>query len=59
MNNAVEYVRHDPYVSDDGIHVPSQYYVEKGFDPKYKLLMSKDVFIDAYNRWIKGADSYA
>ena len=54
FNDAVEYVFHYPYVDDDGIYVPSQHYVEKGFSPKYKLLISKDMFVEAYNKWVKG-----
>ena len=37
-----------PYVGDDGIYVPYEY------DPRYhKLLISRDLFVEAYNKWIK------
>lgn len=37
------------YVGDDGIYVPYEY------DMRYhKLLISKDIFVEAYNKWIKG-----
>lgn len=38
-----------PYVDDDGIYVPSDY------DFRYhKLLISRELFVEAYNKWIKG-----
>ena len=38
-----------PYVGDDGIYVPYEH------DPRYhKLLISRDLFVEAYNKWIKG-----
>ena len=40
------------YVGDDGIHVPSD------VDYRcYKMLISKDLFIEAYNKWIKGEEN--
>lgn len=37
-----------PYVNDDGIYIPYEY------DPRYhKLLISKELFVEAYNKWIK------
>ena len=57
--SVTEYVLHNPYVGDDGIYVPSEHYVPKGFAPVYKLLMSKEVFVEAYNKWIKGEDGNA
>ena len=38
-----------PYVGYDGIYVPYEH------DPRYhKLLISRDLFVEAYNKWIKG-----
>ena len=35
------------YVGDDGIYIPSRY------DQRYhELLISKDLFVEAYNKWI-------
>ena len=40
------------YVGDDGIYVPSRY------DYRYhELLISRELFVEAYNKWIKN-DSY-
>jgi hypothetical protein len=37
------------FVGDDGIYVPSDY------DQRYhKLLITRELFIEAYNKWIKG-----
>ena len=36
------------FVGDDGIYVPSRY------DPRrYELLISKELFVKAYDRWIR------
>ena len=38
-----------PYVGDDGIYIPYEY------DPSYhRMLISKELFVEAYNKWIKG-----
>ena len=37
------------FVDDDGIYIPHE------SNPRYhKLLISKDLFVEAYNKWIKG-----
>lgn len=59
IDEIVEYVLHHPYVDDDGIYVPSQHYVQKGFSPQYRLLIPKDLFVEAYNKWIKGENNDA
>lgn len=38
-----------PYVGDDGIYIPDSY------DSRYcRMLISKELFVEAYNKWIKG-----
>ena len=37
------------YVGDDGIYVPSRYDFRC-----HELLISKETFVEAYNKWIKG-----
>ena len=49
-----EYVRCYPYVGDDGIYMPCQEYVLDYCDPTYRLVLSKEMFVEAYNKWIKG-----
>ena len=37
-----------PFVGDDGIYIPSPY------DPRYhQCLITKELFVEAYNKWIK------
>lgn len=36
------------YVDDDGIYVPSDYDLRL-----HKLLISRELFVEAYNKWIK------
>ncbi len=39
----------EPYVDDDGIYIPHEY------DPRYhRMLISRKLFVEAYNKWIKG-----
>lgn len=36
------------YVGDDGIYIPYEY------DPRYhRMLISRELFVEAYNKWIK------
>ena len=46
-------IQYHPYVADDGIYVPVYEYQYESDNPLYKLLISKEVVIEAYNRWIK------
>lgn len=49
-----EYVRNSPYIDDEGIWVPCHEYSPKGTASTYTMLISKDLFIEAYNKWIRG-----
>lgn len=51
------YVKQYPYVGDTGIYIPCEEYVQEGFESNYKLLISKEMFVEAYNKWIKGAEN--
>lgn len=51
------YVKQYPYVSDTGIYVPFEEYAQAGCASNYKLLISKELFVEAYNKWIKGAEN--
>jgi hypothetical protein len=37
--------------------MPYQEYVPEGCASAYKLVMSKEMFVEAYNKWIKGEES--
>lgn len=50
------YVKQEPYVDDYGIHVPEKEYVPQGTCGIYKCIMTKEMFIEAYNKWIKNPE---
>ena len=52
-----EYVLNTPYINDNGIWVPCHSYTPKGTASAYKMLISKELFIKAYNSWIKGENN--
>lgn len=47
------YIKQDPYVGNDGIYVPCEEYVPEGCTGFYRCVLTKDMFIEAYNKWIK------
>lgn len=47
------YVKQEPYVDDQGIWMPLELYVPEGCASNYQLAISKEIFIEAYNKWIK------
>lgn len=49
-----EYVEQLPYVDEDGIYIPECRMVLKGTASCYRMIISKEMFIEAYNKWIKG-----
>ena len=51
---STKYVKQEPYVDDNGIWAPYEEYVREGCASDYKLVMSKEIFVEAYNKWIKG-----
>jgi hypothetical protein len=52
----VVYIRKYPYVGEDGIYKPCQEYVPEDCDVAYQMIISKEMFVEAYNKWIKGVD---
>ena len=54
MNQLGEYfVKQEPYIDDDGIYIPMEEYVPEGCASFYKCIMTKKMFVEAYNKWIK------
>lgn len=53
-----KFVKQEPYVGDDGIYVPLEPYANE-YPGMYKLFMSKEIFVEAYNKWIKGDNNEA
>lgn len=47
------YIKQFPYVDDYGMHVPDREYVPEGTESTYRCIMTKEMFIEAYNKWIK------
>ena len=52
--NSRTMVKQEPYVGEDGIYEPIDAYVPEGTASLYKMIISKEMFIEAYNKWIKG-----
>ena len=48
------YVKQEPRINDDGIWAPMEEYVPEGMVSNYRLVISKEMFVEAYNKWIKG-----
>lgn len=51
----VEYVKQYPYVDDEGIFVPIYEYAPEGIESNYRMIISKELFVEAYNKWIKNS----
>ena len=47
-------VKQEPRIDDKGIWVPVREYMPENMVPSYLLLISKEMFVEAYNKWIKG-----
>lgn len=48
------YVKQEPHVDDEGIWAPIEEHVRAGMVSNCRLVISKEMFIEAYNKWIKG-----
>ena len=51
------YTQHFPYVGDDAIYVPAESVTRSDLMPVYKQLITKELFVEAYNKWIKGENN--
>lgn len=49
-----EYIKAEPMINDEGIWMPVESFVPSYCEPAYKLVMTKEMFVEAYNKWIKG-----
>lgn len=47
-----KYIRQEPYVDEEGIHVPVNAYVQEGCASVYRCVMTKEMFVEAYNKYI-------
>lgn len=48
-----KWVKQHPYVDDDGIFVPVYEYAPEGTESLHRMIISKELFVEAYNKWIK------
>ena len=46
------YIKQEPYVDEHGIYVPINEYVPEGTASMYQCIMTKEMFVEAYNKWI-------
>jgi hypothetical protein len=46
-------VKQESKINDEGIWMPWEEYVPEGCASNYRLLISKEMFVEAYNKWIK------
>ena len=49
------YIRQEPYVNNHGIYIPDNEYVPEGCASLYKCIITKEMFIEAYDRWIQSS----
>lgn len=47
------YTENFPYVGDDAIYVPAEPITPNGTASCYKALITKEIFVEAYNKWVK------
>ena len=47
------YIKQEPYVDEYGIYVPVEEYVPEGCESMYRCVITKEMFVEAYNKWIK------
>lgn len=51
------YIRQFPYVGEDGIYAPVKEFVPEGCESAYTCVITKEMFVEAYNKWIKGENN--
>lgn len=52
------YVKQEPYINNEGIWIPVHEYVEEGLESVYRCVMTKEMFVEAHNKYIKGRRMY-
>ncbi len=52
IDRDVKYVQQFPFVDDDGIYVPVNEYAPEGCASNYRCIITKELFVEAYNKWI-------
>lgn len=49
-------VQQKPYVGEDGIYFPTEEFVPEGYASTYRCLITKELFVEAFNKWIKNKE---
>lgn len=48
----INYIKQEPYINDTGIWIPTEEYVPEGYASTYRCLITKELFVEAFNKWI-------
>lgn len=48
----INYIKQESYIDDTGIWIPVQEYVPEGYASTYRCLITKELFVEAFNKWI-------
>lgn len=51
------YIKQEPYIDDTGLYLPCEEYVPEGTASAYRMVISKEQFVEMYNKWIKGEEN--
>ena len=51
------YIKQKPYIDDTGLWIPCEEYVPEGTETAYRMVISKEQFVEMYNKWIKGEEN--
>ena len=51
-----EWIKNKPYVDEDGIYEPCCEYTQEGIASNYKLIIPKEIFIEAFEKFCKNRD---
>lgn len=52
--NTAKWIKAEPYVDEYGIYYPVDSYFLEGYPPAYRLVMTADMFREAYKKYIQG-----
>ena len=51
------YIKQESYVDNHGIYMPVNEYVPEGSASMYRCVMTKEMFVEAYNKWIENSSN--
>lgn len=52
-DHMVVWKKTEPRIDDEGIWMPQNEFVPEGLETNYRLIITKEVFVEAYNKWIR------